>query len=131
MTNKEEMITVAQRGRYNEDGKAVQKLELGNDEYFNAITTVQKDGMIMEKTNKRYRIRKITARESWRLMGIRDEDFEKAEEVNSSTQLYREAGNGICVNVLMAIFSQLGLPGVPRWNDISNKEKYVLLDRTI
>ena len=122
------MITVAQRGRYNEDDKAVQKLELGNDEYFNAITTVQKDGMIMEKTNKRYRIRKITARESWRLMGIRDEDFEKAEEVNSSTQLYREAGNGICVNVLMAIFSQLGIPGVLRWNDLSEEGRYGLLN---
>ena len=54
-----------------------------------------------------YRIRKLTPRECWRLMDFSDEDFEKAAEVNSNTQLYRQAGNSIGVNVLVAILGQL------------------------
>ena len=53
------------------------------------------------------RIRKLTPKECWRLMGFDDEDFEKAEKVNSNTQLYKQAGNSIVVNVLMAIFKEL------------------------
>ena len=53
------------------------------------------------------RIRKLTPKECWRLMGFTDEDFEKAQEVNSDTQLYKQAGNSIVVNVLMAIFKQM------------------------
>lgn len=51
--------------------------------------------------------RKLTAREYWRLMGFSDEDFEKAAKVNSNSQLYKQAGNSIVVNVLMAIFNNL------------------------
>ena len=57
--------------------------------------------------NVNYRIRKLTPRECWRLMDFSDEDFEKAAEVNSSTQLYKQAGNSIVVNVLVAILGQL------------------------
>lgn len=53
------------------------------------------------------RIRKLTPKECWRLMGFDDADFEKAEKVNSNTQLYKQAGNSIVVNVLMAIFKEL------------------------
>ena len=53
------------------------------------------------------RIRKLTPKECWRLMGFDDEDFEKAAKVNSNTQLYKQAGNSIVVNVLMAIFKEL------------------------
>ena len=53
------------------------------------------------------RIRKLTPKECWRLMGFDDEDFEKAAKVNSNTQLYKQAGNSICVPVLMAIFKEL------------------------
>lgn len=53
------------------------------------------------------RIRKLTPKECWRLMGFTDDDFEKAAKVNSNAQLYKQAGNSIVVNVLMAIFSQL------------------------
>ena len=57
-----------------------------------------------------YRIRKLTPRECWRLMDFSDDDFEKAAEVNSNTQLYKQAGNSIVVNVLVAILGQL-FPG--------------------
>ena len=53
------------------------------------------------------RIRKLTPRECWRLMGFTDEDFDKAKEVNSDTQLYKQAGNSIVVNVLEAIFREM------------------------
>lgn len=53
------------------------------------------------------RIRKLTPKECWRLMGFDDEDFEKASRVNSNTQLYKQAGNSIVVNVLEAIFDNL------------------------
>lgn len=54
-----------------------------------------------------YRIRKLTPKECWRLMGFDDADFEKAEQVCSNTQLYKQAGNSIVVNVLEAIFGNL------------------------
>ena len=54
-----------------------------------------------------YRIRKLTPLECWRLMGFTDEDFHKAEAVNSNTQLYKQAGNSIVKDVLMAIFKQM------------------------
>ena len=53
------------------------------------------------------RIRKLTPKECWRLMGFSDEDFTNAERVNSNTQLYKEAGNSICVNCLEMIFGQM------------------------
>ena len=53
------------------------------------------------------RIRKLTPKECWRLMGFDDEDFEKAAKVNSNTQLYKQAGNSIVVNVLEAILKEL------------------------
>lgn len=54
-----------------------------------------------------FRIRKLTPKECWRLMGFTDEDFHKAEAVNSNTQLYKQAGNSIVKDVLMAIFKQM------------------------
>lgn len=54
-----------------------------------------------------YRIRKLTPKECWRLMGFDDEDFRKAEQVNSNTQLYKQAGNSIVVNVLEGILKNL------------------------
>lgn len=53
------------------------------------------------------RVRKLTPKECWRLMGFSDEDFEKAAEVNSKTQLYKQAGNSIVVNVLEEILGGL------------------------
>lgn len=54
------------------------------------------------------RIRKLTPRECWRLMGFGDEDFDKAKAVpTSDTQLYKQAGNSIVVNVLEAVFKNL------------------------
>lgn len=53
------------------------------------------------------KIRRLTSKECWRLMGFDDSDFEKAAKVNSNTQLYKQAGNSIVVNVLEAILINL------------------------
>ena len=60
-----------------------------------------------EKITNNYGIRKLTPRECWRLMGFTDEQFDKAAEVCSNTQLYKQAGNSIVVNVLEAIIDNL------------------------
>ena len=71
----------------------------------NTITTVQKDNYVVETT---YRIRKLTPRECFRLMGMRDDDIDKIQEAGiSNTQQYKMAGNGIVVDVLEAIFKNL------------------------
>lgn len=63
----------------------------------------------METTNKcEYRIRRLTPKECWRLMGFSDEDFEKAKGAGiSNTQLYKQAGNSIVTDVLYYIFKEL------------------------
>lgn len=61
----------------------------------------------MGTLTKDMRIRKLTPLECWRLMGFDDEDFRKAEKVNSNSQLYKQAGNSIVVNVLEAILRRL------------------------
>lgn len=53
------------------------------------------------------RIRRLTPKECWRLMGFTDNDFAKAKKVNSDTQLYKQAGNSIVVQVLEAIFKEM------------------------
>ena len=60
--------------------------------------------------DNQYRIRNLTPLECWRLMDFTDEDFYKAAEVNSNTQLYKQAGNSIVKNVLVAILGQM-IPG--------------------
>jgi len=66
---------------------------------------------------KDYGIFKLTPRECLRLQGVRDEDIDKMAAVNSNTQLLKQAGNSITVQVLMAIFSQLNIKGVTPWNE--------------
>ena len=56
------------------------------------------------------RIRKLTPKECWRLMGFDDEDFDKAAKVCSNAQLYKQAGNSIVVNVLEAILNSMFRP---------------------
>ena len=55
-----------------------------------------------------FRIRKLTPLECWRLMGFSDDDFKKAQSAGiSNSQLYKQAGNSIVVDVLMAILKEL------------------------
>ena len=135
-TNNEPII-VASRGRNpnNPNDRTVgvpteQRLEPRTDGISNTLTSVQKDNYVLEpkietlgnykpsgyendiKTMYNpyndYRIRKLTPRECYRLMGFSDEDFDKVKSVGmSDTQCYKQAGNSIVVNCLMAIFTNM------------------------
>ena len=64
-------------------------------------------GNIPKVVNSNLRIRKLTPRECFRLMGVKDEDFENCAKNQSDSSLYHLAGDSIVVNVLMAIFKEL------------------------
>ena len=69
------------------------------------------------------RIRKLTPKECYRLMGFDDESFERAAKVNSNSQLYKQAGNSIVVDVLVAIFDNLLVHSRSVWLDELLKDK--------
>lgn len=97
-------------------------IELGNPDFYNFLYEIDGELYLI-------RIRKLTPRECWRLMSFSDEDYEKAAQVNSQTQLYKQAGNSIVTTVMAAIFSQLGISGTKKWNDMSEEEKYSFVNR--
>lgn len=78
------------------------------DELANSITSVQKDSMVYEEED--VRIRRLTPRECIRLMNFTDDDYDRMKEVNSETQIYKQAGNSIVVNCITAILGQI-IPG--------------------
>ena len=65
-------------------------------------TDCNRHGVLVYK-NDEYNIRRLTPKECFRLQGFTDEQFEKAEAVNSNTQLYKQAGNAVTVNVTYMI----------------------------
>ena len=79
------------------------------------VGTLTTDGSSPKKNNRiivnamcGYKIRKLTPTECWRLMGFRDEHIHRAMELGiSDSQLYKQAGNSIVVNVLYFIFKNL------------------------
>ena len=83
-----------------------QRLEFGGD-ISNTLTTVQKDNLVAEPAKQYYRIRKLTPLECFRLMGVRDEDYQKVAQNQSDSSLYHLAGDSIVVDVLMAIFGEM------------------------
>ena len=93
-------------GEITEKRSNIQRYEPRFDGISNTLTTVQKDNYVLEMGDE-MRIRKLTPKECFRLMGFDDSDFEKASAVNSNTQLYKQAGNSIGVPVLQHIFSAL------------------------
>lgn len=69
----------------------------------NTLLTGESQGVV----EPNFRIRKLTPRECWRLQGFPDWAFDKAQEVNSNSQLYKQAGNSVTVNVIKAIAERL------------------------
>lgn len=75
------------------------------------VTTNKGEGQKVATDN--FRIRKLTPLECWRLMGFDDDDFYKAQNAGiSNSQLYKQAGNSIVVNVLQEIFRQFNFEKV-------------------
>ena len=69
----------------------------------NTLLTSDNQGVVTETL----KIRKLTPRECWRLQGFPDWAFDKAQGVNSNSQLYKQAGNSVTVNVIKAIAERL------------------------
>lgn len=67
----------------------------------NTLTTSGNLGVLVD--NEPIRIRKLMPKECWRLQGFTDEQFKKAKDVNSNSQLYKQAGNAVTVNVTYEI----------------------------
>lgn len=75
------------------------------------VGTIMTDGSSPKKNSRviqeDLRIRKLTPKECFRLMGFKDEEFAKAEAVNSNTQLYKQAGNSIVVDVAEKLLGKI------------------------
>lgn len=76
-------------------------------DYAFCVDTTQTGG-VKEIDQQGFRIRKLTPKETWRLQGFKDTDFDKAQAAGiSNSQLYKQAGNSICSVVPRAIFERL------------------------
>lgn len=94
----------ASRGRLNEEKKWIQRLELRNDGLVNTLTSAKKDNIIIENGYARY----LTERESFKLMGLYEEEIMKISQSGVSVNMqYKLAGNSIVIPVLMEIFRPL------------------------
>lgn len=98
---------VAQRGRYNADGKTEQQLEPRPDDISNTLTAVQKDNMVLDDV----RIRRLTPKECERLQGFPDNwTAEGVDGPISDTQRYKMCGNAVTTNVVQAVFERILAP---------------------
>ena len=97
----------------NEGKKILEKLkEYGVNTYQQLLYLLEEAGYAVftdTQEDTSYRVRKLTPRECWRLMGVKDEQYDLLHGI-SNTQLYKLAGNSIVVNVLEGIFRNLLLP---------------------
>lgn len=102
-----------QVGNLDIKGQDIVKRVYSSDGLSPTLTNMQggnrqpKVAYIDEPKQSNLRIRKLTPKECFRLMGFDDEDFYKAEAVNSNTQLYKQAGNSIVVDVIEKIYEKL------------------------
>lgn len=72
------------------------------------LTTMEGGNRQPKVLNNNFKIRKLTPKECWRLMGFRDEHIDRAKELGiSDSSLYKQAGNSIVVNCLYFIFKNL------------------------
>lgn len=83
------------RGRVIDDGKTAPTLE------------TSANAGVVNINGEDVRIRKLTPKECFRLQGFPDEYFARAAEVNSDSQLYKQAGNSVTVNVIYEIAKRL------------------------
>lgn len=88
--------STTRRGRVQDDGTIAP-----------AVTATGELHKFEKKSVYTYRIRKLTPKECWRLMGFTDNEFKKAKKVCSNSQLYKQAGNSIVVDVLCYIFENI------------------------
>lgn len=103
----QEIVRIEKVGQISSDGS-----QRGTVIYDNGISTnlvAGTHGYANSHIATKYRIRKLTPRECGRLMGVSDEDISKMAAVNSNTQLYKQFGNSIVVDVMCAMFRNLNI----------------------
>ena len=100
-----------ERGELREPRRNMQRFEPRTDGVSNTLTSVSKDNYLIEpdvKKHPKYRIRKLTPRECFRLMDVDDTDIDKIQGAGiCNSQQYKLAGNSIVVNVLYHIFRKM------------------------
>ena len=92
---------------FDKDNKKRQAGSVWDKKCISPTLDTMQGGHSVPKILEGFKIRKLTPRECWRLQAIKDEDFNKAQEVNSNSRLYMQAGNGVSVNVVIEILEQL------------------------
>ena len=99
-----------ERGELKEPRRNMQRFEPRTDGVSNTLTSVSKDNYLVEPAvmHPKYRIRKLTPRECFRLMDVDDADIDKMQRAGiCNSQQYKLAGNSIVVNVLYHIFRKM------------------------
>ncbi|MCI7206652.1 MAG: DNA (cytosine-5-)-methyltransferase [Clostridium sp.] len=108
-------ITTVQKDNYAVEPKSIaidDTQGFDGTRYYDEYSPTLRAGRSGLKTIQGCRIRKLTPRECFRLMGMRDDDIDKIQAAGiSNTQQYKMAGNSIVVNVLEAIFKNLFMEG--------------------
>lgn len=114
--NGEPMFTLTSQDRH---GVAIQEplnttsegdafcINTGTHRYYFPSNVKRGEATLIKQTEPTLRIRKLTPKECWRLQGFPDWTFDKAAGVNSDSQLYKQAGNSVTVNVIYEIAKRL------------------------
>lgn len=101
---------IKQVGNYKPNSENFSNPQTGrvySEDYIPPTLNTMQGGDRQPKILNDFQIRKLTPKECWRLMGFFDEAFDKADTVCSNSQLYKQAGNSIVVDVLYYIFKNL------------------------
>lgn len=103
----QEVVRIEKVGQISSDGSQCGTVVSDNGISANLVSGTH--GYANSHIATQYRIRKLTPRECGRLMGVSDEDIDKMAAVNSNTQLYKQFGNSIVVDVMCAMFKNLNI----------------------
>lgn len=103
----QEVVRIEKVGQISSDGSQCGTVVSDNGISANLVAGTH--GYANSHIATQYRIRKLTPRECGRLMGVSDEDIDKMAAVNSNTQLYKQFGNSIVVDVMCAMFKNLNI----------------------
>lgn len=103
----QEIVRIEKVGQISSDGSQCGTVIYDNGIAANLVAGTH--GYANSHIVTKYRIRKLTPRECGRLMGVSDEDISKMAAVNSNTQLYKQFGNSIVVDVMCAMFRNLNI----------------------
>jgi len=120
-TDKAKEIRRKHRRKHGEDYSPMSEYKFGLKDEENVFHTVTSRPEKSHKLKKGTRIRKLTPRECWRLQGFPDWAFDRAKKVNSDTQLYKQAGNAVTVNVIEKLGREL-LGFFDRESEVSEQE---------